>query len=252
MFLTKWGYLPFTVAALLVRDEAAHRAAFGTDGASYLLTDPRGPLAGGFPFADLGIDLTRPFKALKVWMTLKAQGVDSWIRLINQNVAQAQYLARRIDDHLQQGLELVNRPVQLNVVCFRYVPPSPSRQQPDRTAASTSSSSRPEAQGEKEHEEEGEGASSSSSSSSPSSSCNEGTHAWGQEELNAVNKELVTRIQERGVVLPSSTTLRGCYVIRVAIVNHRSKLEDFDALVAEVLAIGPQVAAQLHPHRGGK
>jgi aromatic-L-amino-acid/L-tryptophan decarboxylase len=71
--LHKWGSLPFEVACLLVRDAEAHRAAFSIT-ASYLARTSRGVAAGGLPFADLGVDLTRSFRALKVWMSLKAYG----------------------------------------------------------------------------------------------------------------------------------------------------------------------------------
>ena len=50
-----------------------HRAAFATT-ASYLDETARGVIAGGLPFADRGMDLTRGFKALKVWLSFKAHG----------------------------------------------------------------------------------------------------------------------------------------------------------------------------------
>jgi glutamate/tyrosine decarboxylase-like PLP-dependent enzyme len=56
--------------------------------------------------------------------------------------------------------------------------------------------------------------------------------------LNALNEELLIRLQESGAAVPTSTTLHGRYAIRVAITNHRSRFEDFEALVAEVTRIG--------------
>ena len=79
----------------------------------------RGVIAGGLPFADRGIELTRSFRALKVWMSLKAHGVNAFTRQIEQNVAQAQYLATLIKS--RANLELL-ADVPLNVVCFRYRP----------------------------------------------------------------------------------------------------------------------------------
>jgi glutamate/tyrosine decarboxylase-like PLP-dependent enzyme len=58
---------------------------------------------------------------------------------------------------------------------------------------------------------------------------------------NAINREILLRLQERGIAIPSSTVLRGQFCIRVAISNHRSRDEDFRALVAAVLAIGEEV-----------
>jgi aromatic-L-amino-acid/L-tryptophan decarboxylase len=115
--LHKWGYLPFECACVLVRNSELHRATFATT-ASYLGETSRGPLAGGLPFADRGIDLTRGFKALKVWLSFKAHGIKALARLIEQNVAQSRYLAELVQSHAE--LELL-APAPLNVVCFRYV-----------------------------------------------------------------------------------------------------------------------------------
>ncbi len=116
--LHKWMYLPFEVGCVLVRDKEAHRNAFAHK-QSYLTGMDRGVIAGGLPFADRGIELTRSFRALKVWMSLKTHGVKSFTRLIEQNVAQARYLARLIES--RNDLELL-ADVTLNVVCFRYRP----------------------------------------------------------------------------------------------------------------------------------
>jgi len=63
------------------------------------------------------------------------------------------------------------------------------------------------------------------------------------ERLDAVNREVLIRIQERGIAVPSATTLRGQFAIRVAITNHRSRREDFDVLVNAIAEIGREVAA---------
>ncbi|HEX6372360.1 MAG TPA: pyridoxal-dependent decarboxylase [Longimicrobium sp.] len=183
--LHKWGYLPFECACVLVRDAELHRGAFATS-APYLAQTERGVIAGGLPFADRGIDLTRGFKALKVWMSFKAHGVDAITRLVEQNVAQARHLAARVES--SPALELL-MPVQLNVVCFRYAP-----------------ADLPEAQ------------------------------------RDAVNQEILLRLQEDGIAVPSGTLVRGRYAIRAAIVNHRSRREDFDVLADAVERIGREVA----------
>jgi aromatic-L-amino-acid/L-tryptophan decarboxylase len=117
--LHKWGYLPFECACVLVRDAELHRSTFATT-ASYLGETARGVIAGGLPFAERGVDLTRGFKALKVWLSFKAHGVRAFAQLIEQNVQQAHYLERLVEAHPE--LELL-APVALNVVCFRYAPP---------------------------------------------------------------------------------------------------------------------------------
>ncbi len=64
-----------------------------------------------------------------------------------------------------------------------------------------------------------------------------------EERLNAVNEELLLRLQERGLAVPSSTTIDGKFVIRAAIVNHRTRFADMDALVEDVRRIGAEVVA---------
>jgi aromatic-L-amino-acid/L-tryptophan decarboxylase len=117
--LHKWMYVPFEAGCTLVRDADAHRRAFALR-PDYLTHAERGLAAGNLWFSDYGIQLTRGFRALKVWMSLKEHGLDKYARLVRQNIDQARYLAgliRRAPD-----LELL-APVPLNIVCFRYVAP---------------------------------------------------------------------------------------------------------------------------------
>lgn len=118
--LHKWMYLPFDIGCILVHDPAAQAATFALH-QKYFGDSERGLVAGGLPFADRGIELTRSFRALKVWMSLKAHGTRQYARLVEQNVAQARYLADLL--HSEPHFELL-APVPLNVVCFRYHPPS--------------------------------------------------------------------------------------------------------------------------------
>jgi glutamate/tyrosine decarboxylase-like PLP-dependent enzyme len=116
--LHKWGSMPFECACVLIRDAAAHHVAFANS-ASYLSPSSRGPTAGGMYFNERGLDLTRGFKALKVWMQLQADGVEHFGRVITQNVLQVRELVQRIDAH--EELERL-APAPLNIVCFRYRP----------------------------------------------------------------------------------------------------------------------------------
>jgi glutamate/tyrosine decarboxylase-like PLP-dependent enzyme len=101
---------------VLVRNGEWHRRPFSPP-AAYLSRFERGVASGGYNFATLGPQLTRSFRALKVWMSLHAHGTAIYGRLIEQNVRQARYLEQRISE--EPRLELV-APVPLNVVCFRY------------------------------------------------------------------------------------------------------------------------------------
>ncbi|MBS1717166.1 MAG: amino acid decarboxylase [Armatimonadetes bacterium] len=117
--LHKWGYLPYEIACIFVRDSAVHRSTFATK-AHYLNAIAGGVAREPLVFPDLGIQLSRGFRALKLWMALKNQGVDAWARAIERNVDDCQYLAARIT--ATPELELL-APVPLNIVCFRYRAP---------------------------------------------------------------------------------------------------------------------------------
>jgi len=182
--LHKWGGLPFECACALVRDPAMHAAAFAST-ASYLAPTERGVMRGGHLFANRGLELTRNFKALKVWMSFLANGTDAIGAVVEQNVRDVQRLAAAIDAHPE--LERL-APTPLNIVCFRY-------------AAADASDA----------------------------------------ELDALNREVLLRIQERGIAIPSGTELDGRYAIRVANVNHRSRPEDFETLVQAVVEVGREV-----------
>ena len=113
----KWLHAPFEVGCALVRDARAHLSTF-TLSPEYLEDKGRGVASGEWLF-DYGLQTTRGFRALKVWMALKEHGVQKFGRLIDQNLDQARYLAGRIEAH--PDLELA-APVALNIVCFRFNP----------------------------------------------------------------------------------------------------------------------------------
>jgi glutamate/tyrosine decarboxylase-like PLP-dependent enzyme len=180
-------YVPFEAGCTLVRDAETHRRTFSLT-PDYLAHAERGLAAGELWFSDYGIQLSRGFRALKVWMSLKEHGLDKYARLIRQNIEQARYLARLVRG--APDLELM-APVPLNIVCFRY-----------RTAGRDDAT------------------------------------------LDALNQELLIQLHEQGIAVPSNALIGGRFAIRVAIVNHRSRLEDFDLLVREVRRIGAELLKQ--------
>ncbi|RWM96537.1 MAG: amino acid decarboxylase [Mesorhizobium sp.] len=111
----KWLHAPFEVGCALVRDASAHRNTFAVT-PEYLESTPRG-LASGQWLHDFGLQTSRGFRALKVWMALKQHGVEKFGRLIDQNIAQGHYLGALIE--AEPLLELV-APPRINIVCFRY------------------------------------------------------------------------------------------------------------------------------------
>ena len=66
-----------------------------------------------------------------------------------------------------------------------------------------------------------------------------------EEKLEAINREILVRLQEDGIAVPSSTLIDGQFSLRVAITNHRSRRSDFDALVEGVLALGRELVEEL-------
>ena len=114
--LHKWLYMPYECGMVLVRHAGLQHRAFNTV-APYLATGNGGVADGPFAFNEHGVQLSRGFKALKVWLALKAHGTQPFAAAIERNLEQARYLATRVQ--AEPALELM-APVALNVVCFRH------------------------------------------------------------------------------------------------------------------------------------
>ncbi len=118
----KWMHVQYDAGFVLIRDEAAHREAFSLR-REYLTAAPRG-LAGGNPwFCEYGPELSRGFRALKVWFALKEHGIKRIAEKVEDNCRQAAYLGSLVQAH--PDLEL-SAPVALNICCFRFVVPARS------------------------------------------------------------------------------------------------------------------------------
>jgi aromatic-L-amino-acid decarboxylase len=119
----KWGQVPYDAGYLMVRDGALQQRTFAAP-AVYLGRAERG-LAAGSPWpCDFGPDLSRGFRALKAWFTLKVYGTDHLGAIIEQTCVLAQYLKARVE--ASPELELM-APVNLNIVCFRIRGADPDR-----------------------------------------------------------------------------------------------------------------------------
>ena len=112
----KWGQVPYDAGFLLVRDGELHRETFVTQ-AAYLRAGAKGLAAGSPWFSDYGPDLSRGFRALKTWFTLKTFGADRMGEVIARTCSLAKNLEARV--RAEPRLELL-APAQLNIVCFRY------------------------------------------------------------------------------------------------------------------------------------
>lgn len=177
----KWLQINYEVGCALVRDRELQRSAFALT-PPYLQRPTRGMGAGPEWLSEYGLQLSRGFKALKVWMSLKEHGAKKYARVIEKNVAQAQYLGQLLKD--SPRLELL-APVSLNIVCFRY--------RPDKKS---------------------------------------------EEELRALNQELLLRLQESGQTVISSTLLGEKFALRACLTNHRTRKKDVEMLLELVEKIG--------------
>jgi aromatic-L-amino-acid decarboxylase len=115
----KWLYTPVDCGCLLYRDAAAARQAFVTE-ADYVKVHEQAEIES-FAFWDYGVELSRRFRALKVWLTLKYYGARRIAAAIADDIAMAEYMAAQVES--AEDLELL-APVQLSICCFRYVPPA--------------------------------------------------------------------------------------------------------------------------------
>lgn len=183
--LHKWLYVQYDCGCVLVKSRQLHHETFSVT-PSYLRSFTRGLASGPFNFSEYGVQLSRSFKALRAWMALKTEGADRYGQQIEQNIEQARFLTGLVE--ADQRLELL-APTMMNIVNFRFVPPSLS-----------------------------------------------------EDELEELNAEILVQLHERGIAGPSSTVLNEKFSLRVAICNHRSRREDFVALVAGVIDIGEELS----------
>ena len=180
----KWLHTPFEAGAVLIKDPEAHFATFEMHG-PYLQLQERGMIAGKF-LADYGLELSRGFRALKIWMAFKEQGSAKFGRLIAKDIGLARYMAGKIEAH--SLLELF-APVDLNIVCFRHV-------------------------------------------------------AADEDASRVLNTEIMLRLQERGLAVPLDTTVQGKHGLRCAFNNHRTRREDIDGFLDDVLRIANEIIAE--------
>ncbi len=175
--LHKWMNMPYDVGCVLVRDPQHMQRSF--------LAASGNPEEAPTWSPSYGLQGSRAFRSLKVWLSLKQHGLDRYVRMFERCHAQASYLAQLVEQ--SERLELM-APLTLNVVCFRYRRPGAA-----------------------------------------------------DEELDALNRELLLRVQRSGEAFPSGTELRGHFSLRASLNNHRTRRRDVEALVALVERLGAEL-----------
>ncbi len=175
----KWLHVNYDAGFVLMRSEEIHRHTF-SERPDYLKGEARG-LAAGNPWpTEYGPELSRGFRALKIWQQLAEHGTKKLGALIDQNCAQARHLSELVDaDPQMERLA----PVAMNICCFRFAPK-------------------------------------------------------GIADLDALNTEIVIRLQETGIAAPSTTQIHGQTAIRVNITNHRTRMSDMTILLDGIRQIG--------------
>ena len=176
----KWLYVPVETGAVLVRDAQLMRDAFSLVPA-YLRVDENEQGVQGPPWlSEFGIQQTRGFRALKLWLALKYHGTEGYARMIDHDIELARHLEARVES--SPDLE-VFQPQSLSIVCFRYVPES-LREHP--------------------------------------------------QELNELNRAILSDVQLGGRAFLSGTVLKGDFWLRACIVNPLAQPDDIELLVALV------------------
>ncbi|MEO8596918.1 MAG: aminotransferase class V-fold PLP-dependent enzyme [Candidatus Solibacter sp.] len=171
----KWLYLPVGTGCVLYRDPATARAAF-SDNAEYIrvvgLQD-----AEAFAFWDYGPELSRPFRALDLWLLLKSVGVRALGEAIEENIACARYFASLVE--ASEDFEML-APVDLSIFCFRYHPRGYTG------------------------------------------------------DLNALNEQVLLKLQHGGSSYLSNASIRGAFALRGCVLNYRTTRRDMEILLEDV------------------
>jgi aromatic-L-amino-acid/L-tryptophan decarboxylase len=189
----KWLYAPIEAGCTLVRNPRHLQDAFAFHPKYYAFADA-GSEEPPVNFHEHGLQNTRGFRALKVWMALRQVGRAGYVQMIRDDIA----LTRAMHDAISRDAELEPFTCALSISTFRYVPPGFDRA--------------------------GEGA---------------------EEYLDALNREIVERLQPGGELFVSNAVIRGRYVLRACIVNFRTERVDVEAVPAIVTRVGREVHAEL-------
>ena len=115
----KWLYVPIDAGCLLFHDEAIVRAAYSTSDADYIKVLEPDKADEAFAYWDYGVELSRRFRALKIWFTLQYYGQERIAEAISHDNTLAEYMGQRVEE--ADDFELL-APVELSICCFRYVP----------------------------------------------------------------------------------------------------------------------------------
>ena len=185
----KWLYSPLEAGCTLVKNANALTDAFSFHPAYYNFDGEEEPQTN---FYERGLQNSRGFRSLKVWMVLRQLGAEGHIRMIREDIL----LAKTLFKILKDCKEIETFTQHLSITTFRFKPEGvdPKRE---------------------------------------------------QEYLNKLNQSLLNRLQSGGEIFPSNTVLDNNFLLRVCIVNFRTRLSDIESLPAIVLREGKMIHEQM-------
>ncbi|MFN2476279.1 MAG: aspartate aminotransferase family protein [Chthoniobacterales bacterium] len=189
----KWLYLPVDCGCVLYRDAAAARAAFAHE-AEYTRVLAQ-QADESFAYWDYGPELSRRFRALKVWMMLQLVGMRPLREALEKDLACARKLEALV--HASSDFEML-APVELSIFCFRYVP---THLRSDATARDIAS----------------------------------------EQELDAVNEQLLLALQQDGNSYLSNAQINGRFGLRGCVMNFRTQLDDVRILLDDLRRLAAAV-----------
>jgi glutamate/tyrosine decarboxylase-like PLP-dependent enzyme len=188
----KWLYAPLEAGCALVRDPEALRSAFAYHPPYYHFEE------SATNYVDYGLQNSRGFRALKVWLALKHAGAAGYRKMIADDIRLSKTMAQAIGRH--EELQLMTQ--DLSIATFRYVPVDLRAQLQDAAV---------------------------------------------ERHLDALNRELLDRLQRSGETFASNAVVDGHYVLRACIVNFHTASADVEAVPAIIARIGRAVDADLRP-----
>jgi aromatic-L-amino-acid decarboxylase len=186
MDMHKWFFQSPTGSLLLYRDPRWARQLFSESSDYLRMNEDESPEQ--FGFFSISPELSRRFRALPFYISMRHYGLDRLGRNALHNVQCAEYLAQRVRD--EQDLELITAP-QLSILCFRFRP-----------------------------------------------------DGLDEDPVDRINTKIRDRIQLEGDYLISPTKVKDRPVLRVCIINHATRAEHVEGLLASILRIGRELVAE--------
>jgi aromatic-L-amino-acid/L-tryptophan decarboxylase len=205
----KWLYLPVDCGCVFYRDAEPARAAFAHTAEYTRVFELQDEEA--FAFWDYGPELSRRFRALKVWMLLKGVGTRALSKAIENDLACARHLQNLV--RASDDFEML-APVELSIFCFRYCPAK------YRKALAIT-------QAHRTHDWSGE----------------PGVAELGPPlderqrlniELDGINERLLIALQRDGSSYLSNAKVHGRFALRGCVMNYRTTPRDMEILLDDL------------------